>query len=66
MHNNFEILKKQIFGDDYIENPENTGKISKLKISMNELSIENQKLVDEINKLKCNKEEEQHKKISRL
>lgn len=33
---------------------------------MNELSIENQKLISKINKLKGNKDEEQNKKNNRL
>jgi hypothetical protein len=65
-HNNFEILKKQIFGDDYIENPGSQGKIDLLRTSVNELSIENQKLISELNRLKGNKDEEQNKKNNRL
>ena len=60
------MLQRQIFGEDYVENPENSGSLNKLKSSMNELSMENQKLMDEISKLKCNKDEELYKKISRF
>ena len=65
-NNQLEMLQRQIFGEDYVENPENSGNLNKLKSSMNELSMENQKLMDEISKLKCNKDEELYKKISRF
>ena len=64
--NNCENLKQQILGYENIDNSEKGVKTNKIKTSMDELSLENQKLIDEINKLKINKDEELYKKISRF
>ena len=66
LHNNCDNLKQQILGNDYTDNSEKSIKINKMKTSMNELSLANQKLIDEINQLKIYKDEELYKKISRF